>query len=150
VVNYITLRVFCKELQIEIDKLEVKTGYSTDTLCRQFEYCNNCTGVEFIWCYKYTCDNVKLLGMFFSILHNDLQLKIVEQLVYLTALPSLLIHARCAELSTGNSTSTQQQGGLRAYVKKLSSGWVLWVRQLIGKSFSFSLLLLLIMFQSCD
>ncbi|KAJ7848302.1 hypothetical protein B0H13DRAFT_2404434 [Mycena leptocephala] len=54
-------RVFCERLQLEIDKLEVKTGYSIDTLRRQFEYRENCTGVEFIWCYKYTCDNVKLL-----------------------------------------------------------------------------------------
>jgi hypothetical protein len=58
-------RVFCEQLQLEIDKLEVKSGYSIDTVRRQFEYRENCTGVEFIWCYKYTCDNVKLLGNFF-------------------------------------------------------------------------------------
>ncbi|KAJ7855247.1 hypothetical protein B0H13DRAFT_2357985 [Mycena leptocephala] len=46
---------------IGVDKLEVKSGYSIDTVHRQFEYRDNCVGVEFIWCYKYTCDNVKLL-----------------------------------------------------------------------------------------
>ncbi|KAJ7824050.1 hypothetical protein B0H13DRAFT_2375728 [Mycena leptocephala] len=46
---------------VGVDKLEVKSGYSIDTVRRQFEYRDNCVGVEFIWCYKYTCDNVKLL-----------------------------------------------------------------------------------------
>ncbi|KAJ7833559.1 hypothetical protein B0H13DRAFT_1914536 [Mycena leptocephala] len=46
---------------VGVDKLEVKSRYSIDTVRRQFEYRDNCVGVEFIWCYKYTCDNVKLL-----------------------------------------------------------------------------------------
>ncbi|KAJ7816882.1 hypothetical protein B0H13DRAFT_2380118 [Mycena leptocephala] len=46
---------------VGVDKLEVKSGYSIDTVRRQFEYRDNCVGVEFMWCYKYTCDNVKLL-----------------------------------------------------------------------------------------
>ncbi len=57
-------RVFCETLEMDVDELEIKAGYSINTLKRQLQYRDECDGVEFIWCYEYTCDNVKLLGAF--------------------------------------------------------------------------------------
>ncbi|KAJ7024520.1 hypothetical protein C8F04DRAFT_1192333 [Mycena alexandri] len=54
-------RVFDEELQIDVDALDIKSGYSIDTARRQLQYRDRCRGVRFIWCYKYTCDQVKLL-----------------------------------------------------------------------------------------
>ncbi|KAJ6547251.1 hypothetical protein B0H19DRAFT_1075156 [Mycena capillaripes] len=66
-------RRFCEELQLEIDELEIKSGYSIDTLRHQFEYRDNCAGVDFIWCYKYTCDSVKLLERTERLVHLTLR-----------------------------------------------------------------------------
>ncbi|KAJ7447688.1 hypothetical protein FB451DRAFT_1411783 [Mycena latifolia] len=54
-------RVFCEDLGLEVDRLEIKAGYAIDTIRRQFQYHDSCRGVEFIWCYKYRCDEIKLL-----------------------------------------------------------------------------------------
>ncbi|KAJ7447691.1 hypothetical protein FB451DRAFT_1567493 [Mycena latifolia] len=54
-------RVFCEDLGLEVDHLEIKAGYAIDTIRRQFQYHDSCRGVEFIWCYKYRCDEIKLL-----------------------------------------------------------------------------------------
>ncbi|KAJ7723267.1 hypothetical protein B0H16DRAFT_1472967 [Mycena metata] len=54
-------RVFDHTLQMEVDALDIKSGYSIDTARRQLQYRDKCVGVGFIWCYKYTCDQVKLL-----------------------------------------------------------------------------------------
>ncbi|KAJ7437036.1 hypothetical protein FB451DRAFT_1452245 [Mycena latifolia] len=54
-------RIFCADLGLEVDRLEIKAGYAINTIRRQFQYHDNCHGVEFIWCYKYRCDEIKLL-----------------------------------------------------------------------------------------
>ncbi|KAJ7035898.1 hypothetical protein C8F04DRAFT_1181927 [Mycena alexandri] len=54
-------RVFDHALQMQVDALDIKSGYSIDTARRQLQYRDKCRGLEFIWCYKYTCDEVKLL-----------------------------------------------------------------------------------------
>ncbi|KAJ7658464.1 hypothetical protein B0H17DRAFT_1213210 [Mycena rosella] len=54
-------RIFNNDLQREVDRLEIKAGYSIDTARRQLEYNDNCDGVEFIWMYKYRCASIKLL-----------------------------------------------------------------------------------------
>ncbi|KAF8183522.1 hypothetical protein K438DRAFT_1974993 [Mycena galopus ATCC 62051] len=55
------IRVLDPSLQIYVDALEIKSGFSIDTLRRQFEYHHTCRNVEFLWFYRYKSDSVKLL-----------------------------------------------------------------------------------------
>ncbi|KAJ6545753.1 hypothetical protein B0H19DRAFT_1076013 [Mycena capillaripes] len=55
------VRVFDHQLQMWVDVLDVKSGFSLDTVRRQFDYRDTCHDVDFIWFYKYKSDTVKLL-----------------------------------------------------------------------------------------
>ncbi|KAJ7692497.1 hypothetical protein B0H16DRAFT_1486399 [Mycena metata] len=48
-------------LQTNIDAVEIKAGYSSDTPHRQQEYQDTCHSINFDWQFKYTSDNVKRL-----------------------------------------------------------------------------------------
>ncbi|KAJ7713400.1 hypothetical protein B0H16DRAFT_1478723 [Mycena metata] len=55
------IRVYDANLQTDVDAVEIKAGYSSDTPRRQQEYRDTCQGVDFDWKFKYTSDNVKRL-----------------------------------------------------------------------------------------
>ncbi|KAJ7023941.1 hypothetical protein C8F04DRAFT_1192909 [Mycena alexandri] len=55
------LRVFDHEFQMDVDVLDIKSGYSLDSRHRQLDYRDTCRGVKFLWMYKYTSDNIKHL-----------------------------------------------------------------------------------------
>ncbi|KAJ6593051.1 hypothetical protein B0H19DRAFT_1245863 [Mycena capillaripes] len=53
--------------------------------CRQFEYRDNYVGLEFLWCYKYTSDSVKLLE--FGTSHTT-QARRRDRVLFLPPIPS--------------------------------------------------------------
>ncbi|KAJ7250447.1 hypothetical protein B0H12DRAFT_1072053 [Mycena haematopus] len=55
------VRVFDVNLQIFVDGLEIKAGFTKNAKRRQFDYRDICRGVEFIWFCMYRSDSVKLL-----------------------------------------------------------------------------------------
>jgi hypothetical protein len=57
-------RRFCPNAWLEVDALEIKSDFAIDTMRLQYEYMHNYRDIDFIWRYKYTCDNVKILGQF--------------------------------------------------------------------------------------
>ncbi|KAF8187415.1 hypothetical protein K438DRAFT_1973027 [Mycena galopus ATCC 62051] len=55
------IRIFDPILHMDVDALEIKLGFSIDTLRRQFDYHDTCIDLKFTWFYRYKCDCVKLL-----------------------------------------------------------------------------------------
>ncbi|KAJ7235747.1 hypothetical protein B0H12DRAFT_1238695 [Mycena haematopus] len=55
------IRIFDPTLQMYVDALEIKSGFSGNTSRRQFNYRDTCIDVDFIWFYRYKCNCVKLL-----------------------------------------------------------------------------------------
>ncbi|KAJ7716070.1 hypothetical protein B0H16DRAFT_1476969 [Mycena metata] len=55
------IQVYDANLQTDVDAVEIKAGYSSNTPRRQQEYQDTCHGVDFDWKFKYTSTNVKRL-----------------------------------------------------------------------------------------